>query len=271
MIGKTIKETQSNIDAMPLEERIAFLIENKEEIIAQKKASFKMADSFGLEISKIEKTANKSEPLTNDEIKDTDIINVEFIANLSMWFDSHRDVQGEKCWTQSLKDINLIYHTKNHSRDVDDILGDINSIKMEKVRLDKLGVKSAIKEGVALVVDSDIDKDLDIKMFKLYAKKKVKQHSVGMNYIKIELAVNNAESEKEYAVWTKYINKIINKEEVEKAGYFWYVSESKLIEVSAVTRGSNSITPTLNVSAKSEQSKEKPQGKLKEYYLSQIK
>ena len=76
-----------------------------------------------------------------------------------------------------------------------------------------------------------------------------------MNYVKLFLAVNDKEDEQGYKLYNKYIDKIINKKEVEKYGYFFYVAESKLIEVSAVTRGSNPITPTTEVSSsKTEQS-----------------
>jgi hypothetical protein len=68
---------------------------------------------------------------------------------------------------------------------------------------------------------------------------------VGMQYVKIDLAVNDEDEEEEYKVWQDNIGKIANREAVEKEGFFWLVREAKLIEISAVLMGSNPITPTL--------------------------
>jgi len=67
-----------------------------------------------------------------------------------------------------------------------------------------------------------------------------------MIYQKLELAVNDPESKQEFAVWQKVINKIANKETAIKQGYFWHVSEAKLIEISAVLSGSNELTMTVD-------------------------
>jgi len=40
---------------------------------------------------------------------------------------------------------------------------------------------------------------------------------------------------------------VINQEEAKEQGYFWAVTEAKLVEGSAVVKGSNSYTPTLEV------------------------
>jgi hypothetical protein len=49
-------------------------------------------------------------------------------------------------------------------------------------------------------------------MFNQYAKGYVKEHSVGMRYVKIELAVNLIQSmHEEKAVWDKYIDEIVKK------------------------------------------------------------
>ena len=254
MIGKNSKETISNLDLMEFKERIEFIREYKVKIIEQKKAEFKEADAFAFELSKSNKTV-KSELLSDDALEDSKSLDVSVIANLSMYFDSHRDVQGDKCWNQSIKNTDLVYHTQDHSRHVSDYVGIVKDIKMETVRLDKLGVKSHVKEGEALILYSNVVKKMDEKIHYLYGKGVIKQHSVGMYYVKLQFAVNDKEDDDGYIIYNKYIDKIINKEEAEKYGYFFYVAESKLIEVSAVTRGSNPITPTNEVSSsKNEQS-----------------
>jgi predicted methyltransferase len=72
-----------------------------------------------------------------------------------------------------------------------------------------------------------------------------------MRYVKLELAVNS-ESKwdvEEKAVWDKYYNEIANKEVADERGYFWVVSEAKIVEGSAVVKGSNFATPTISVEA----------------------
>ena len=88
-------------------------------------------------------------------------------------------------------------------------------------------------------------------MFNQYAKGYVKEHSVGMRYIKMDLAINseNEADKEEKIIWDKYINTIANKADAEAQGYFWAVHEAKAIEGSAVVKGSNPATPTINVEA----------------------
>jgi hypothetical protein len=64
-------------------------------------------------------------------------------------------------------------------------------------------------------------------MFNQYAKGYVKEHSVGMRYVKIELAVNLIQSmQEEKAVW-EYIDEIVNKESRRTKLFF---SAAKAIE-----------------------------------------
>jgi len=90
-------------------------------------------------------------------------------------------------------------------------------------------------------------------MFRQYANNYVTNHSVGMRYVKIFLAVNDAEYIEENEVWNRYINSIVNAEIAIEKGYFYAVTEAKVIEGSAVPVGSNHITPTRSVTPKIEQ------------------
>lgn len=47
--------------------------------------------------------------------------------------------------------------------------------------------------------------------------------------------------------WDKYYPQVANKKDVDEVGFFWAVTEAKLIEGSAVPIGSNYVTPTLSV------------------------
>ena len=136
-------------------------------------------------------------------------------------------------------------------------------MKFDKIITDK--VKAAIRvmnwkelgysyEGTteALVFDCDVDKARNPFMFEQYSKGYVKNHSVGMRYVTLELALNS-ESKfdiEEKEVWDKHISEIANKDVAEDQGYFWAVGEAKIVEGSAVPVGSNTITPVLSIEAK---------------------
>jgi hypothetical protein len=82
-------------------------------------------------------------------------------------------------------------------------------------------------------------------MFGQYAKGYVKNHSVGMYYVNIDLAIGyeHKDFKEENELFYKWIDLIPNKAEAIEDGMFWAVSEAKVGEGSAVPRGSNPITP----------------------------
>ena len=114
----------------------------------------------------------------------------------------------------------------------------------QEVNWTDLGVD---KKGTttALMMDTNIMKAYNGLMFQEYKDGNVDQHSVGMYYVQIDLAVNDSEFKEEFATWESTIDKIGNKDLAETEGYFWAVKEAKLIEISAVLEGSNELTPTV--------------------------
>src|SRR5690606_32462188 len=123
----------------------------------------------------------------------------------------------------------------------------------EMLRWPELGLNlSGITE--ALVFSGKIEKERNPGMFEQYRKGYVKQHSVGMRYMKMVTCINDEDYEKQKSDWDKYIEQVVNKKEAEEAGYFWAVTEAKVIEGSAVLFGSNSITPSLEVKNSSQSS-----------------
>lgn len=99
----------------------------------------------------------------------------------------------------------------------------------------------------ALVFESKVKQSRNPYMFDQYKQGYVKNHSVGMRYVTLDLAVNDDDYPAYKALWDKYIDKIANRSEVEEAGYFWPVTQAKVAEGSAVPLGSNPITPTESV------------------------
>jgi len=96
-----------------------------------------------------------------------------------------------------------------------------------------------------LIFESKVKEDRNEFMYEQYSKGFVKNHSVGMSYVKIVLCANNPASTQEYENWNKYLPEVANQDTAIEKGYFWAVLEAKLIEGSAVVIGSNPVTPTL--------------------------
>ena len=83
-------------------------------------------------------------------------------------------------------------------------------------------------------------------MLNQYANGWVRNHSVGMYYVKMDFAINDQDYPNEFEAWNKYYLQIANKETADQMGYFWYVLEAKCVEGSAVPLGSNTCTPTVD-------------------------
>jgi hypothetical protein len=100
-----------------------------------------------------------------------------------------------------------------------------------------------------LMFDSVVTPTENKAMYERYVNGKVKNHSVGMGYVKIFLAVDSTDKwfAEEKEIYDKYINEIANKSDVDDYGVFFAVTEAKLIEGSAVLMGSNWATPTMSI------------------------
>jgi hypothetical protein len=109
----------------------------------------------------------------------------------------------------------------------------------------ELGVKTN-GSTQAVIFETDVMRSYNEKIFNQYKFGKINQHSIGLQYVKIELAINDEDSEKEFDFWNKYIGKIGNPDFAEQDGYFWVVGEYKLLENSSVLFGSNELTFTLS-------------------------
>ena len=229
------------------EELIDYLVENKAALMATKKAEIKKADAVSFFVPIITEKGEeiKAEPKMAVDLLKQDTIKVKVVINTTNIMDSHRDVHMKGIWKQSLKQQKSFLHLQEHEAKFDKIISDNSKgyIKVEK--WSDLGYNFE-GDTEALVFDSEIDRERNPFMFEQYAKGYVKNHSVGMQYIKIDFAVNDDRYEKEKQVWDKYISEVANKDEAEKVGYFWVVTEAKIIEGSAVVRGSNYATPTLS-------------------------
>jgi hypothetical protein len=225
------------------EELFKELITNKKELISLKKSETKNADavSYGyIETAK----SNVSKAIASADLPQE--LNVKVVINTTNYLDSHGDVHIDGIWNKSVKDNSSFLHLQEHVRSFDKIITDSAKGSISTMTWKQLGFNYN-GSTQALIFESTIDKLRNGFMLKQYANGWVKNHSVGMRYVNLELAINSeAEYDKEYKdIWDKYYSVIANKELADERGYFWAVTEAKIIEGSAVVMGSNSATPTL--------------------------
>lgn len=230
------------------EEMFKSLRENKSFLIAQKKSTTKIADSVFCEYLADEiKTAYKNSEVITTNI---DNIDVELAINSCNIYDSHGDVHFDGTWNKSAKESKGGLLLNSHRMTFDNIIADGLTVSVKKITWKKLGFDFDGSTDV-LVFSGVINKDRNEYMFKQYSKGHVKEHSVGMRYVKIELAINSESNwdVEEKAIWDKYYDKIVNKSAVDERGYFWAVTEAKIVEGSAVVKGSNYATPVISIEA----------------------
>ena len=219
------------------EELQEHLVENKSLYITKKKSQIKKADGYSSIVPSGIKVKNEAE--SGD-------LSRRLIINTTKVFDSHSDVHIDGIWKKSLKENPPTFLLKEHDMSFDSVITRDIKAYTQTFTFNELGFKRFGGETEALVFDANIGNDIP-QMRKEYEKGNVTNHSVGMHYVKLFLAINNESNgyEDEFATWNKYFDQIANKSDAESAGFFWAVTEAKAIEGSAVLRGSNFVTPTL--------------------------
>lgn len=229
----------------------AFMVENKTQIIAQKKAVKKEVDCAVLVAPVIVHDkpigTNKAEDQVIDPIN-VEQIKVVCIINTTNFLDSHQDVHIPGIWNKSINNNKMIMHLQEHSMDFESIIADGKDLKAytKYFKWSELGYDYE-GETEALVFESVIRRKRNEFMLNQYANGWVKSHSVGMYYVKMGFALNDEEYPNEYDAWKKYYPEIVNPEMADERGYFWYILEAKCVEGSAVPIGSNTATPTISV------------------------
>ena len=232
-------------------ELFRYLKENKDYLIAQKKFEMKRADAVSFQAcvvhDKEEVTTEKSVE-TPETLLTKDVIKVRSIINTTNLLDGHGDCHINGLWKKSLKEQKNMLLLREHKITFDYIISDNVEASTKKMTWKELGFDFE-GETEALIFDSEIAKSRNPYMFEMYARGYVKSHSVGMSYVKMFLCINSEEKYymAEKADWDKYIGDVANRAEAEEKGYFWAVTEAKLIEGSAVPMGSNWATPTQSV------------------------
>ena len=233
-----------------MENTFKYLRENKQLLITKKKSALKFGDC----VSALLTPENENVVKSIDNGK-PEKFNVNVAINTTNLMDSHDDVHLPGIWNKSIKENKNVYLLQEHKMQFDKIISDDLKVKAVTMTWKELGYNF---DGTtqALIFSANIEKDRNEYMAEQYLKNRVKNHSVGMQYVKIDLAINSTSpaDKEEKKIWDKYINQIANKELAEEKGYFWAVTEAKLIEGSAVPIGSNFATPTISITAEPDKS-----------------
>lgn len=218
-------------------EKLAFVKANKTAILKAKKGIIKRSDSVvsSPKISKATSTTKNVEESANV---------YRIIGNSAGFLDSHMDVSMPGSYSKSIQERgNKIPILVNHDYNPKSIFALNKGVAVEMVNIRELGYDA---DGMTEAVLARIEPKYDAQMNQLYADGQIKEHSIGLRYVKLELCINDDTEQKEFEAWQKHIDQVINRDLAKQYGYFFAVTEQKIEEISAVVFGSNPYTPTLD-------------------------
>ena len=206
-----------------------------------------------------DKAENAAEVVKEGEIR------VKVVINTTNLIDSHMDCHMKGLWKKSLSEQKKLKLLKEHKATFENVVSDQVTATAKTMTWKSLGYDM---EGStqALIFDATIKEERAPYMFGQYKNGYVDNHSVGMRYVTLYLCMNNDKSwaAEEKSNWDKYYSEVANKEIADQYGYFWAVTEAKVIEGSAVVKGSNYATPTISVKENTEEPLESTQTENKE-------
>jgi hypothetical protein len=232
-------------------ELFAYLRANETKIIKQKKSMPIKSDELNWGCLPV----NEKQTIKEDgsSLKDGEI-EINAIANLSGWCDSYQDVMIKDSWKVTIESKSIVYHLKNHNYSTDSIVGKDAELYTKVFDLSYFGIESDVIKAQALMMRSTVSNEYDKKTYLLYRDGQIKQHSIGLKYIIIKLCMNSEleEDKEKKQNWDKYYPQVINKEKVDRYGYFWAVVEAKIMENSCVLFGANEHTGTYSTNEKEE-------------------
>src|SRR5690554_1162551 len=206
----------------------AYLATNKDKLIATKKAVIKHGASVPFAVGG--RTTAMAMKSIGSITENPDEVRVFPVINTTNLLDSHGDVHLPGLWKKSLQENRYIMHIQEHEMKFDHIIAEGDDLKAytKKYKWSDLGFDFE-GETEALIFDSLVKRSNNQLMFERYKNKKVKNHSVGMQYMKLMLAINSDDYPTEKEIWNKYYPAIANKADADAAGFFWAVKEAKVI------------------------------------------
>lgn len=217
------------------------IIAKKESLIELKKVEYvKRASVFSLPAH----TGDGQKAVAGE----TDVYKI--VGNTAWLMDSDNDVLTDGSWAKSIFErASKIKFLHDHIHEVSAIVGDIVGAKTESFSVtgytDDEG-NELFGNATGLVFDVVPKAMYNPKVYELYKNGNINQHSIGFRYIDVRLATAKQEDAQGRRLWDEFLPKLLNPLKAEKKGYFWLVKELKVMEVSAVLWGANSITPVLS-------------------------
>jgi len=217
---------------------------DKDEALLLKRGAVKFTDSPILSpvLGKVkDEEPNKALLERNLPLDTEEAVYRTIIANTYNYMDSHDDVHLNNVFKKSLEETKKLFLLHDHKFEVTAQTGNILKAYEQDGRFIYYGLNSPL-DTQALLLDVEIERAKNELVFNEYKNHNINQHSVGMYYVKIDLAIDNPDDKDAYALYRKYLPQIGNADKVEKQGYFFAVQEAKLKETSAVLMGSNDLT-----------------------------
>lgn len=217
---------------------------DKEEALLLKRGAVKFTDSPVLSpvLGKVkDDEPNKMLLERNLPLDTEEAVYRTIIANTYNYMDSHDDVHLNNVFKKSLEETKKLFLLHDHKFEVTAQTGNILKAYEQDGRFIYYGLNSPL-DTQALLLDVEIERAKNELVFNEYKNHNINQHSVGMYYVKIDLAIDNQDDKEAYALYRKYLPQIGNADKVENQGYFFAVQEAKLKETSAVLMGSNDLT-----------------------------
>lgn len=195
-----------------------------------------------IQLKKAKDYAIKSANATIQDVDLTKRIATGFY-NSNYYFDSDADVTLPGCAAKSITDrgpasnaVCKIKHLLHHDWRM--LPGTIVELEERKVG-DIQGIYFATKmSSTQMGTDTLIN----------YQEKVYDNHSIGFQYMDGEYIEKGATD------WNKYIQKLINPQDAEKAGFMYVWKEIRLFEGSTVAFGANALTPYLGVKSMNKES-----------------
>lgn len=227
-------------------ELFKYLKENEETLIDNIKATKWNSEPCSFEFTKIGEKSDSSEKSNEPVSGNPDRLKVKVVANTCNWLDHDMDVLLNNSAKKTIEERQgQIPHIHDHSRKAESKIGEVEQILLQDISYAELGIKGT-GSTQCIVFITEVIKSYNDKIFNQYKEGRANQHSIGLKYVQIDLAINDPDDPKYYDEWQKSIDLIINKEKALERGYFWAVKEIMLIENSIVLFGSNEKTPTLD-------------------------
>jgi len=226
---------------------------NKSDFIKAKKVGLKFADPIGFGVPSEGKDGlfmPKAKAI--DMVAPTDEdpnLRITVVANMTGWMDSQDDVLLRGCYDKTLRDKGINFpFLRDHKYSTEAIIAKTEKVYTRDFTPIELGIATtATVNPQGLIFVALLTEDMSDKAYYQYKEGVINQHSIGLRYIRIDLAINDPDFTNEFKTWTQFKGQVLNIGEAEAQGFFWAVQEIELIENSAVVFASNILTPTLVV------------------------